>query len=183
MILAQAAPLTSATVAADVGSLVAPTTGIGVFLYGAYLIVRLYREGRSEQVKAARERAQAAELRALEAQQERDQDIASLRQQVNALEDELRSVRSEMAAQRYAHDRQVRDAYRRLETEIRVGHRLTQWCIEHGIGLPPDLDPARPDVAPQLGAQASPRAKRTEVKATWTTPDYEPTEPNPEGVP
>jgi len=143
----------------DPGTLsLAPTGALGAALVVLAYIVREWRLGRQAAVAHYRDRAETAEAERDRSFSEHIEDRDALARRVSSLEDEVRRLREEHS--RYIqhlsdrHRDEVRALNRRLETELRVEWRLRAHMAAHGLALPADLDPAHPEVAPDLGPSA-----------------------------
>lgn len=137
---------------------IAPTGALGIALALLGYIVREWRIGRQADVEHYKQRARDAEAERDRAYTEHQRDRSELVGRVSALEREVRGLRTDHDSyiQRLSdrHRDEVRRLNRRLDTELRVQFRLREYMATHGLSLPPDIDPERPDVPTDLGPGA-----------------------------
>ncbi|MGN6245098.1 MAG: hypothetical protein ACTHQ3_15710 [Motilibacteraceae bacterium] len=137
---------------------IAPTGALGIVLVLIGYIVREWRIGRQADVEHFKQRARDAEAERDRAYTEHQRDRSELVGRVSALEREVRGLRTDH--DRYIqslsdrHREELRKLNRRLDTELRVQYRLREHMATHGLPLPADLDPGRPDVPTDLGPAA-----------------------------
>jgi hypothetical protein len=136
----------------------APTGALGALMVVLAYIVREWRIGRQAAVTHFRTRAEAAEAERDRSFDEHVADREALARRVAALEEEVRRLREEHSSYiQHLTDRhrdEVRTLNRRLEVELRMEWRLRAHMAAHGVDLPPDLDPAHPEIPPDLGPSA-----------------------------
>lgn len=146
-------------------SILAPTGAVATLLGIVFAIVREWRLGRQQAVEFYKAKAteaaegEAAEKARADRLEQENTDhidrlqtaIAELRGRIDTLQ---RSHNLYIATMTDRHRQELRDVQRRLDVELRHGFRLTTWMAEHGWPLPADLDPAVPEVRPDLGPSA-----------------------------
>lgn len=95
----------------DLAYWLAPGGGLAVFAAALLAAARMFRDGRREDVKTAREKEAEAERRADDAERERDDLVASVQQQ-------LRDVRRDLRERDEANDLKLREMAERHATEL-----------------------------------------------------------------
>lgn len=154
-------------------TLYAPGGTLAVILTACYGLMREWRMGRQVAVDAykaeaerekARANREAARADAVEA--ERDEDIDRLERRINELSLQIAALREQhntyIRDLQDRHRDEVRNTQRRLDNELRLGFRLREHLAAHGLALPADLDPAHPEVPPDLGVSAPPPTTSTD---------------------
>lgn len=150
----------------------APGGVVGVLGGLLYAVAKVWRDGRSQDVSTARTRADEAERERDEVRDELKRQLEDMREESRAfreqaqhdteeLRTEVRRLQREIRDLRTSHDVEMRERERRHHDEIEalqgrlvrqtaVAWRLRETLAQHGIAMPPDLDPDRPEVRPRL---------------------------------
>lgn len=137
---------------------VTQTGALGVVLVIIAYVVRMWRDGRHQNVEYERAGREAAERERDRLMREHVADRAALTERISALEREVRGLRDEhnryLQQMTDRHRDEIRTLNRRLDTGLRMEYRLREWMAQNGWSLPVDLDPAHPEVTPDLGPTA-----------------------------
>lgn len=167
LILTQAAPDAAAAAADAAGAAapfadtVAPLGGLSAVLTLALLVLRGIKQIRTEDVREAQRAAEAARVRANDAEKRERDQVAQIRLELNEVQRELSELRKEQESRDREASEQLREQEERHRRDRDTDHermlrlvarnyRLEQHMAANGLGLPTDLDPARPDVRPRL---------------------------------
>lgn len=158
---------------------IAPGSGVAVFTALVGYIIKIWRDGRAQDVEGARAKQAEAEketaalktdyvaqLAAVRAELEKVRadaasaaeraahDNESLRADVRRLQDQMQSLRDEQLAELrrrdLVHQHEIATEREHTLKQTKISFRLQQAMASAGVPLPPDLDPERPDVPPRL---------------------------------